>query len=745
MITPINNGYFMKNDDLFLHINFYKDNIVRFTYSKTIDLRNSSYALIRSPVKIDSKHTNNTITTNSFKIKIHKKTLKVSICDKLGNIISSDKDIYTNQNKIIKSISWEKGFYGMGEKYGHINLKGTKTSNWNTDVLGKYGIHNSAIKEYHTSIPFYIGLDKDKCYGVYFDNTYKTFFDFGKNKEDELTFSAEGGDIDYYFIYDNNIQKVIEGYCFLTGTNTLPRKDFLGYHQSRYSYSNKDELMYVAKKMRKEKIPCDVLYLDIDYMKDYKVFTIDSEKFCEFRDMMISLKKMNYKLTVIIDPGIKVEENYHVYKQGKEQEFFIKDSLGEVYIGKVWGGDSVFPDFLRENVRKWWGELHKEFIDLGIEGIWNDMNEPADFSTKSKTIPIDTVHLDDKDDKKTHDEIHNIYGLLQSMATYEGIRNINPDKRSFILTRAAFAGSQRYSALWTGDNASTWENLQYSIPMYLNLGISGYSFIGSDVGGFLEDSNGELLTRWTQLGVFTPLFRNHSDKGTVNQEPWCFGEKYKNIIKKYIELRYKLVTYIYNLMKESSNTGKPVIRPLFYHYQNDENTYNINDQFLFGENILVCPVISPKTKKRMVYLPKGEWYCFWTKRKIKGKRYITVDTPLDIIPIYIKSGSIIPMNRVCQYIKKDYQILDIHFYLGTNNSYNLYLDDGLSFKYKKGIYSQIEFKIRQEKDRVIIKSKVLKNKYPIPKFNVHIHGLRNNKSSKFSLDKKEFSIILKTR
>ncbi|MTI49199.1 MAG: DUF5110 domain-containing protein [Firmicutes bacterium] len=741
MIRKTNYGYVVDKNNVFLHIGIYSSNVIRLAYTNDNSLPNSTFAVIKEINNIEASLDGNKIMTENLDITIDDVTLKVSIFNKEGVLLSKDRNIDINMINVEKEILWEQGFYGLGEKYGWMNHKGSKFSNWNTDVLGVTPLHNATVDEYHTSIPFYIGLDRDKAYGIYFDNSFRTKFDFGREVEDILSFSAEDGIIDYYFIYGEKVSNVISGFTDLTGNMPLPRKEFLGFQQCRWSYENREELIEVAHKMREENIPCDVLYLDIDYMKDYKVFTIDSKKFSEFKEMISHLKSIGYKVVVIIDPGVKVEKNYWVYEEGMEKDYFVKDSKGDVYIGEVWPGDSVFPDFLRSEVRKWWGALHKELIMDGIEGIWNDMNEPANFNDDSKTIPKDTIHIDDNGDKKEHKEIHNLYGFYEAEATYNGLLEIQPEKRPFVLTRAAFAGTQRYSALWTGDNHSIWEHMESSIPMFMNLGLSGYTFIGADVGGFAGDSNGELLTRWTQLGVFTPLFRNHSAKDTLHQEPWCFERKYTDIIRKYTELRYRFISYLYNLMRESSLNGSPVIRPLFYHYQQDEKTYNINDQFLFGKDIMVCPIVKPGMTKRMVYLPEGEWYDYWTKEKLVGGEYIIADAPLDIIPIYIKAGGIIPEDEVSQFISNSNDILYINIYKGEESKSKIYFDDGTTFNYKEGLYSEIEIAVEEEDNHLNISLSIDKDNYRIPKIKLRVFGWEDKNSINLDFSEIEVELI----
>jgi alpha-glucosidase len=608
----------------------------------------------------------------------------------------------------------ESGFYGLGEKYGVLNLIGRDTANFNTDVLAVSPIHTSVQREYHTSIPFYIGIDENKAYGIYFDNTYKTYFDFNKS-QDGVLFKADGGNLDYYFIMGDSVDEVVKNYSKITGTMKLPRRDFLGYQQSRWSYKTKDELMKVARRMYKEKIPCDVFYLDIDYMDNYKVFTIDNSDFKEFKLMVKELNSMGYKLVTIIDPGIKKEKEYFVYENGLKKDYFIKNKNEEIYVGEVWPGESVFPDFLRKEVREWWGNLHKVLIDNGVSGIWNDMNEIADFVGVNKTLPIDSYHLDDEGNKRYQKEIHNIYGHLEAEATYNGLIKLE-NNRPFILTRSAFAGTQRYSALWTGDNASIWEHLETAIPMMINLSLSGFNFIGADMGGFLEDSNGELLTRWVQFGIFTPLFRNHCALNFINQEPWCFGENYLEVIKKFIEMRYSLIPHIYNMLYKASIDGTSVIRPLFYK-KFDEKAMDINDEFLFGDNILVAPIYKPRQKKKKVYLPDGIWFDYFTDKKYKGNEYYLFDVVIDKFPMFVKAGAIIPKQAITTNLDELPEIIEINVYLGDDNEYNLYLDDGLSFEYKNGKSSAIKFEIKNNK----VTSEIIKNGFKLPEFKIITH------------------------
>ncbi len=611
----------------------------------------------------------------------------------------------------------DAGYYGMGEKYGFVNMNGRCTENWNTDVLGVSPIHTSAQMQYHTNVPFYIQLTPDLVYGVFHDTSFRNYFDFGKYHE-AITVRADGGQVDYYFIHGESIRDVVSAYTALTGRAELPRRDYLGYQQCRWSYMSSKEVLEIATTFREKGIPLDVMYLDIDYMQDYKVFTLDSKRFNDFRKMVRKLAEMNIKLTVIIDPGVKKEKGYKAYDTGMKKDCFIKDETGKVYIGQVWPGKSAFPDFLQEKVRRWWAKLHKDLLKDGVTGIWNDMNEIADMSTETKTVPEELIHLTDDGREVEQKEMHNLYGHYHARASYEAMRDFNPDMRPFALTRAASAGTQRYSALWTGDNTSIWEHLEMSMPMLMNLGLSGFAYVGSDIGGFVADGSKELLERWMQLGVFYPLCRNHSCMNSLMQEPWAFGEDTEQVVVESIHHRYSLISHLYQLFYRHSMRGEPIIRPLFYHYENDIKTYDINDQFMFGHNMIVAPIIRPRTKERMVYLPAGRWYGELDGRWYEGGRSYIVTAERNQIPVFVKGGSLVLRNTGKTYVDEHLEDqLELHVYSGEDFEETLYFDDGQSYGYGKGEYALVKVKVKDGQ----VDIEEMKSEYRIPEFKVVEH------------------------
>lgn len=611
---------------------------------------------------------------------------KASFAEKEGH--KGEKASSGHTVEIIKKAFGDEYFYGFGEKTGHLNKKGYYYENWNTDEPSP---HAESFKSLYKSIPFFMTLRQNYAYGILFDNTYKTYFDMCKENSSYYYFAADDGNIDYYFIYGPEVKNVLERYTHLTGRVPLPQMWTLGYQQCRWSYAPEERCMEIAHSFREKDIPCDVIYLDIDYMEGYRVFTWDKVKFKDPKKFTDNLTKLGFKTVTIIDPGVKKDAGYYIYDEGIKNNYFATDKNGEPYVNEVWPGEALYPDFTNSKVRDWWSENQKILVDSGISGVWNDMNEPASFNGP---LPDDVIFNEDGRTMR-HKEVHNIYGQLMSKATYEGLRKYT-GKRPFVITRACYAGIQKYSTVWTGDNQSTWEHLRMAVPMLMNLGLSGVAFCGTDVGGFSFDCTPELLSRWIQLGCFTPLFRNHSSLHTRDQEPWAFDKETEEINRKYIKLRYRLIPYLYDIMYQCENTGLPVMRPLMLHYQKDIKTYEINDQFMFGENIMAAPVVSQGQRARSLYLPEGKWLDFWTHEEITGGKYILKEAPLDICPIYIKKGSFIPMYPVQNYIgEKEIKNLELLVYPGSGE-YLHYQDDGESFNYKNGEYNLYSFTMNEE-------------------------------------------------
>ncbi|MFD1849072.1 glycoside hydrolase family 31 protein [Oceanobacillus bengalensis] len=719
-------------------IQFYTESIVRIVMNQHVmpNLKDSQ-TVISTPIDVvvteELMGELFELKTNQLSLHIEKAPFRLTVKDRQGRtIVSEGKRGITYQENgrvtVFKEMDEADHFYGFGEKTGHLDKRGEKYEMWNSDVFAP---HNPETDPLYESIPYFMTLRNGKAHGIFFDNTFRTVFDM-KSDEDYYSFSAEGGQVDYYLMAGPSPKEVLEQYTHLTGRIPLPPKWAIGYHQSRYSYETEAEVRELAKNFIERDIPIDVIHLDIHYMNGYRVFTFDKESFPNPEKLIADLRDMGIRIVPIVDPGVKKDPEYPIYQEGIREDQFCKYIEGNIYFGEVWPGDSAFPDFTDEKVRKWWGDKHAYYTDLGVEGIWNDMNEPAVFN-ETKTMDLEVMHYNDGE-PRTHRELHNVYGLLMGKATYEGLREQLNGKRPFLLTRAGYAGVQRYASVWTGDNRSFWEHLQMSIPMVMNLGLSGVAFTGPDVGGFAHDTNAELLTRWMQVGAFTPFFRNHSAIGTVYQEPWQFGGKYEKIMKKYIQMRYEWMPQLYSLFYQASKSGLPVMRPLLMEYPKDEKTYNLNDQFMIGDNVVIAPILAPSVTDRAVYLPEGEWVEFSTGEVYEGSKTHLVHAELKDLPIFIRKGTAIMQGSWSSNKDKETKNVTMNVYPGLDNTYRFtfYDDDGETFDYENGNYHELEIEVVSTSEQLKIDIINIEGNYipPYEKIDVHIIG-RNNEQEVF--------------
>ncbi|HEU5139530.1 MAG TPA: glycoside hydrolase family 31 protein [Bacillales bacterium] len=714
----------------YVHFRFYRTDIVRIVMnpSATPSMK-SSVALVKEPedVDVELREMENALMlqTTDLTVHIQKSPLRVSVYDKEGRALVTEGErgmAFDADRRVIgyKKMEEDDHFYGFGEKSGFLDKRGEKLTMWNTDV---YAPHNPETDQLYQSIPYFMVLREGRAHGLFLDNTFKTSFDM-RSETDTLSFSAEGGQLDYYVLAGPSPKDVLEQYTTLTGKMPLPPKWALGYHQSRYSYETEQEVRELAETFVEKGIPLDAIHLDIHYMDGYRVFTFDEDRFPDPRKMIEDLKEQGIHAVPIVDAGVKEDPEFPIYKEGLQQDLFCKYIEGNLFFGDVWPGNSVFPDFTKAAARKWWGEKYKYYSDLGIEGIWNDMNEPAVFN-ETKTMALKAMHENDGD-PKTHRELHNVYGMLMEQSTYEGMKKLLGGKRPFVLTRAGFAGIQRYSAVWTGDNRSFWEHLAMTLPMCMNLGVAGVPFCGSDVGGFAHDSSGQLLARWTQVGAFLPYFRNHSALNFLRQEPWSFGEKYETIVTKYIRLRYKWMPYLYTIFKEASESGVPVMRPLFIEYPDDSKTYNLSDQFLVGKTVLVAPILKPDTFHRAVYLPSGQWYDYWTDRIYEGGQHHLIEADLETLPIFIKAGSILPEGEERQSTAVPEERINIHVYPCRGEfAGKWYDDDGETFEYLDEKALLKEFHCQFDEEKLKLKIEDLYNGFQphLGSMSIVVHGI----------------------
>jgi alpha-glucosidase len=658
------------------------------------------------------------ITAGNTVAIVQKSPLLINFSDTAGNVLLADEPslpmAWNGQRvRAWKKMPLEENYYGLGDKAGPMNRRNRAFTNWNTDAFG----WQESTDPLYKTIPFFIGLHKGMAYGLFFDNTYRSSFDFGKESADYFSFGAEGGELNYYFIAGPEPKNIIERYTALTGRSPLPPLWTLGYQQCRYSYYPEARVREIARLLREKKIPADTIYLDIDYQEGYAPFTINRQYFPNFEKMVADLKELGFHVIAITDLHIKrfPDHGYSPFDSGIKNDVFVKNPDGSVYVGPVWPQESVFPDFTLTRVRDWWGALYKDFVGTGLSGYWNDMNEPAVFRYPSKTMPLDIVHRLDDGTTLDHRAIHNIFGMQNARATYDGLRKLQPDERPFVLTRAAYAGAQRYAATWTGDNLATWNHISMSTPTLLSMGLSGYPLVGDDIGGFGSSPPSDLLTRWYELGAFNPIFRNHAAKGTADHEPWVNGADQEAIRRKYIELRYKLLPYIYTITEETTRTGIPLMRPVFLEYPHAEEFYGDDHDFLFGPDLFVAPVVTETTDAQGVFLPPGEWYDFWTAEKHTNKDQINLHPRIDEVPLYVRAGAVVPMQPLVQYTgEKPNGPLELRLYLPSRASANecggaLYQDDGHSFTYQKGELLRISYSCQVSQNLVTVTSNLAKN------------------------------------
>lgn len=587
---------------------------------------------------------------------------------------------------------------GCGERTGGLDHRGERLTFYNVDPLQPHGAQTDSM---YISIPFWLGVRNGRTYGVFLDSAYRTRLDVSASHPDRLHFDAAGGDLTYYIFAGPTPAAVLARYADLTGHMPLPPRWALGYGQSRWSYYPESEVRAIAAELRARRIPCDSLWLDIDYLDAYRVFTWDPRRFPQPRQLLRDLAEAGFKVVTILDPGVKADPADETYRDGLAHDAFVRRADGTPYTGAVWPGEAAFPDFSRADVRAWWGERHRMLLDDGVAGIWDDMNEPTltDVLMPQASLPYgaslppDAVHRPDGPDGPPlpHAAFHNAYGLEMARATREALERLRPNQRAFVLTRAGCAGVQRYAAVWTGDNTSDWANLRMALRMCLALGLSGVPFVGFDTGGFWGDATGELLVRFTQLGALFPLFRNHSAVRTHAQEPWAFGHPFEGLCRAAIELRYRLLPYLYTLCAQSARDGSPLARPLVYAYPAADALATIDDEVLLGGDLLAAPVCAEAALVRDVWLPPGTWRAWHSGARRAGPVRVAAQAPLDTLPLYAREGSIVPLGPVMQYVgERSPDPLTLAIYLGpepgARAAGTLYEDDGETLAYQHGAW-----------------------------------------------------------
>jgi alpha-glucosidase len=696
------NGIAGRSGEFIFEVHAWSPHIFRVRVAKEKKFSDFSYALTGKP----DKSTGVTISSaadGSINISTGKLSAEVGTSPFLGvafknlknEIISEDErrngfgiTWYGEKVTVYKKLQQNERFVGLGQALGNLDKRGMGYTLDNTDNY-KYG--DPRIPMY-ISIPFYIGIHKGMVYGIFYNNSFKSEFNFGASNTLFSSVAFSGGELDYFFIYDESIEKILEHYSALTGRMPMPPMWSLGYHQSRCSYFPQSTVLDIATTFRTKKIPADCIVLDADYLYDYQPFRTHMDRFPDLRGMADKLKKMGFEITASVNPGSTIDSTYEAHIDGLKNDVFLKYPDGSYYDAFIEPVHDYFIDYTSPKARNWWISQMQYYEDHGIKGYWNDMNEPA---VSGQRMPDNVVF--DFDGRKAYTlEAKNVFGMQMARASYEaGIKNGN-GVRPFVMSRSGFAGVQRYAAVWSGDNMANDEHLLKGFLLNSQMGLSGIPFTGPDIGGYIGDGDKHLFSRWIAAGIFSPFLRTHREAYAAASEPWSYGEETEAISRTYIEFRYRLLPYIYSKFYEASVTGMPVSRSLCINYPFDDKIYDprFQFQFLFGDAFLVVPMESKVDVKRL-YLPEGKWYDLYSDKLHDGNLEILNEYPIYRIPLFVKESSIIPMHSLIQTTKeKPSDSLFIHIYYGEiPNEFVYYEDDGESFEYQSGKFCRrkIEF------------------------------------------------------
>ncbi len=731
-ITPHERGATLTTEHCRLDITFFAADLIQVRYRPYVhDTPEPLPYAIDKPLEVWPMPAVVSIETEKALL-LHSESLTVGIAltdaqifiaDAEGRLLRADVDVAWNKNGALRhrtALAPEERLFGLGERATPWNRRGRTHILWNSDPSG-YTNDDDPI---NLNIPVYIGQEArgkgqegaatnpESCilhpasYLVFYENPHYAEFDLGKSVPDVAEHRFAGGELRYYVIAGTT-PHMLERYTELTGRHELPPLWMLGYQQSRWSYYPEARVRKLAQDFRDHDVPCDAIHLDIHYMDGYRCFTWDKSRFPHFAQLAADLRAQGIKLITIIDPGIKKDAAYAVYRSGLAGKHFCTTPDGKVYHAPVWPGLSALPDFTNPQTRLWWGAQYKPLLEAGIAGFWDDMNEPAIFNPGGdQTLPHPIRHSLERRGGD-HREAHNVYGMQMARASRDGLLTLQPETRPVLITRAGWAGVQRYATSWTGDNESTWASLKLTTPMVMGLGLSGVGFTGPDVGGFKGAADGELFTRWIQMAAFMPFFRAHTVAGTPDQEPWSYGEPYLSIARRFIQLRSELLPYFYTAVWQMATRGWPVVRPLWWEC-GDAALYNVDDAFLCGDALLVAPVSEPGFTARPVPLPPGDWYDFWTNalHAVKSAQSVETFASLETIPLFIRAGSVLPMGEYGPSVELRLQkFLRLSVYplaAPGEAASELYEDAGEGFGYRQGDYRLNHFTLRQTEDRLTI-------------------------------------------
>jgi len=610
----------------------------------------------------------------------------------------------------------EEVIYGSGERAAPLNLRTSFSKEgksgtyrmWNYDAGGRYGAGTDPL---YMGIPVYLGLHLQGSYLVFYENSYAATFQF----QETATAEFEGGALRYY-VAVGSVPRLLERYTELTGRPPLPPRWVFGYHQSRWGYERESALRETANRFKTHNLPLSAMHLDIDCLDGFRAFTIDPDRFPNLAEFGQELRERDICLITIVNPGVKADRNNRLFQEGREQKVFCTQPNGEPVLAPVWAGMCAFPDFTNPKARHWWSRQYEYLLDLGIAGFWHDMNEPAAFALwGDPSLPARSTYHDMEGRGGNHCEAHNLYGLLQARAAYEALQQYRPEQRPFIVSRSGWAGIQRYAWTWTGDIEASWQGLRQTIPTVLNLGLSGMPYSGPDIGGFKGNPSPELYIRWFQMAAFLPFCRTHSANNVKHRTPWSFGEPTLSIIRNLLEFRERLLPYFYTVAWQTNQTGYPLVRPVFWADPEDPELWAIEDAFLLGEALLVCPIVHQQNTTRRIRLPRGHWYHFQTDQMENGSRLIELDAPLAQVPLLIKAGSILPIA--------ENQRLVVHLYPSVEGicAGDVYTDSGDGCS--EGRVDRFRL-VRQSSSFELIRQHEGNGPFPYQGFRICLHGVK---------------------
>jgi alpha-glucosidase len=592
---------------------------------------------------------------------------------------------------------------GFGERSRLDQTTGTKTF-WNVNAKN-YGPDTDPM---YCTIPVFLAHRPSVTYGFIL-NTPGWARIHAEKGSDVWSAEVAGGNLDYLVVSGASPADVLRQLTAVIGRIELPPRWAIGYHQSRWGYSSAAELTAVAEEFTTRGLPLDALHVDIDYMNRHRVFTWDPNRFPDPSRALADLDRRGLHAVAIVDPGVAAEDGNPVYTAGLELDAFIRGADARHVTGYVWPGLCVFPDFLRPEVRRWWADLHAVIVDAGVAGVWSDMNEPALYdgpvgaeqTANVIEMPTDAVH-NSNGRPVPHAVVHNVYGTSMARAANDALARLRPVRRSFALTRSGSTGVQRFAALWTGDNTSSWEHLRMSLPMLCNLGLSGIPFVGADIGGYFDDATPELFARWMQAGVLYPMMRAHSHKTTLPNEPWSFGEAVEAAAGSALRLRYQLRPYLYSAFYQAATTGAPVLRPLLWAFHDDPRAAATEDEVLLGDHLLAAPVMEPGARMRRVYFPEGRWYDWWSKAVFDGPTAASVDAPLDRLPLFARAGTAVPLATLRQDGTVDDSVITLRVFPGAGSG-SIYDDDGESFAFRSGEFAHRSYNVRETPEGAVVR------------------------------------------